>query len=612
GDPGGDSFFFGRLDTIYAGFATAADDPSSSVGRTQALSNVEDFLSEADRVNTQITQLAGTMDTRITAGVDRANDLLQEIDRLNTDISRAKLLRSDASGSENIQSSLVDELSTLMNVRVSARTNGGVDIRSQEGVQLAGDGAATLTYEHTDSTQGYLSVTSAGSGLTRPMSLTSGEIQGLLELRDQRLPEMSDQLGEFVSRAVEQLNAAHNASSAVPPPTTLEGRATGLDLPTAVSGFSGTSTVAIAGPDGVVKRKVAIDFTAGTMSVDGGAASAFTPATFLSSLNTALTGFGTAAFSATGALSLTATSTSTTSSGPVTDGVAIDKGTAVKAGRGFSQFFGLNDMVKSTGITSYETGLKATSPHGFIAGDQIQLRIAQADGRPIKDVTVTVPAAANMSDLLASLNSSTTGVGLSGQFVLDANGAMTFQGSGSPPANVAVIKDDTKRGAGGPSISELFGIGTEVRTARAGQFNVNQALVRDPSKLALATLDLTVAAGQPALRPGDGTGALAISGAGDVPTLFQAAGDLGAVTMTIARYANEFGGSIGRNAAAAQTRTDSAKSVQTEATARRQSVESVNMDEELVQLQTYQQAFNASARMIQAAKDMYDTLMALV
>jgi flagellar hook-associated protein 1 FlgK len=130
--------------------------------------------------------------------------------------------------------------------------------------------------------------------------------------------------------------------------------------------------------------------------------------------------------------------------------------------------------------------------------------------------------------------------------------------------------------------------------------------------VATAHLDLTVAAGQPALRPGDGTGALALSNSGDVNTQFQAAGSLGAVNMSVSRYASEFGGAIGREAAAADTRKQSAASVQTEATARRQAVEGVNLDEELVKLTTYQQAFNASARMIQATKDLFDVLVNMI
>ncbi len=52
--------------------------------------------------------------------------------------------------------------------------------------------------------------------------------------------------------------------------------------------------------------------------------------------------------------------------------------------------------------------------------------------------------------------------------------------------------------------------------------------------------------------------------------------------------------------------------MRTEARQRQASHEGVNLDEELVNLTTYQQAFNASARMIQAAKDLYDTLLNMI
>ena len=66
---------------------------------------------------------------------------------------------------------------------------------------------------------------------------------------------------------------SHNASSASPAKSLLEGRDTGLDLPTAVSGFTGAATLAVTNAAGVIQRRVDIDFTAGTLSVDGGAPS---------------------------------------------------------------------------------------------------------------------------------------------------------------------------------------------------------------------------------------------------------------------------------------------------------------------------------------------------
>jgi flagellar hook-associated protein 1 FlgK len=131
-------------------------------------------------------------------------------------------------------------------------------------------------------------------------------------------------------------------------------------------------------------------------------------------------------------------------------------------------------------------------------------------------------------------------------------------------------------------------------------------------KVGLAQLDLSVPVGQPVLTPGDGRGALALATAGERVSRFGAAGTLGDVNMTISRYASEFGGSIGREAAAAETRKASAQAVKTEAVNRRQAVEGVNLDEELVRLTTYQQAFNASARMIQAANELFDVLTNIV
>ncbi|MBN8648487.1 MAG: hypothetical protein J0L55_11065, partial [Caulobacterales bacterium] len=42
---------------------------------------------------------------------------------------------------------------------------------------------------------------------------------------------------------------------------------------------------------------------------------------------------------------------------------------------------------------------------------------------------------------------------------------------------------------------------------------------------------------------------------------------------------------------------------------RRSNIEGVNLDEELVKLTSYQQAYAASARMIKAADEMYQTLL---
>ena len=90
-----------------------------------------------------------------------------------------------------------------------------------------------------------------------------------------------------------------------------------------------------------------------------------------------------------------------------------------------------------------------------------------------------------------------------------------------------------------------------------------------------------------------------------------AGGSLGGL-ISVSRYASELSGEIGGKAAAAKNRSDMAGALATEATARQTAYEGVNLDEELILMTTYQQAFNASARLIQAANDMYDTLLGMI
>jgi flagellar hook-associated protein 1 FlgK len=608
GNPGESNSFFTRLDDVYAAFSAASSDAASSIRRDQAIDGVTDFLSEASRISTSLQAMAVEADNRIGAVIDRTNQLLKQIDDLNGDISRAMIQGGDATGPENIQSQLINELSGLMDVSVTPRANGGFVIRASDGNALAGaGGAAELKYVRTDGASGEITVSLPGANGEPSLRarITSGELRGLIDLRDSELPALGDQLSEFVTRAVDELNRAHNAASAVPAPASLTGRDTGMDLSTAIGGFSGRTSVVIVDSAGVVSRQVDIDFDAGTMSIDGGVTTTgFTPASFMATLNGQLGGQGTASF-ANGALTLSANGGA---------GVAVvDPATtpSERAGKGFSHFFGLNDLVASSGYPYYETGLTPTDPHGFTAGDTMTLRVAGKDGTRIRDVTVAVPAGGTMQDLLNALNASAGGVGLYGQFTLDADGALSFGGTSGQ--TVSVVNDDTSRGPGGPSVSELFGVGHAQRAARVTSFEVRSDIAASPTRLALATFDPAQAAlGRPALAIGDGRGAQRLAAAGEAITRFDAVGGSAAGSMTVTRYAAEFAGSIGRKAENAISRQEIALAVAAEADTRRSSAEGVNLDQELISMTTYQQAFSASARLVQAGKDLYDVLLQMV
>jgi flagellar hook-associated protein 1 FlgK len=220
-------------------------------------------------------------------------------------------------------------------------------------------------------------------------------------------------------------------------------------------------------------------------------------------------------------------------------------------------------------------------------------------------------SATDMTGLLATLNAPGTGVGGYGSFSMDANGRVSFASAGSYGATVSVLADSTAWGTNGPSMTQFFGIGPAERVSAASSFAIDKSINANPALLALGKVNLSATAGQPAITPWDGSGGVALANAGDQVTNFAAVNNFNPTSTTVSRYATEFAGLLGRRAASAETQQNSADAVKTESETRRTSFEGVNMDEELVRLTTYQQAFNASARLVQAAADMYDTLLAI-
>ena len=606
GDPTTSGSFLGGLDKVFSAFSSLAAD-SSTAARSAPLGTLQGFLTQASGLGASLAQLGKDADGQIADKVAHANALIQQIDQLNRDISRGGSSGGDVTGSQNRQSGLIDELSQLVEVRTTPTALGGVTVRAADGSVLAGPSAkpAVFSYDPSGAT-GVLSLSSDGAAAQPTAAqFSKGAIAALVKVRNVDLPGMGDQLASLTGGIADALNAAHNAHSAAPAPASLTGRATALSQGEAFGGFtSGRTTVAVTDAAGAVTRRVDVDWAAGTLSVNGGAASAFSPATFASSLNTALSPAGSASWSAKGALTLSAAA----------GGVSVADDPAAptqRAGKSFSGFLGLNDLVTSTSPSAFATGLKATDASGF-TGD-ITLRISDAGGAYVADVKVAAPAApATLGDLVGALNNPTGGVGLYGAFALDADGRLAFTPRPGVGDSLSVAGDTTARGPGGPSVSTLFGVGEAVRIGAASTFAVRPDIAADGSRLALATFNSTAAVGARALSAADGSGADALGQAGKAARTFSAAGGLPGGSLGVSAYAAKLGADVARRASDASDAQASAQAVAVEVGDRRTAAEGVNLDQELVNLTTYQQAYNASARLVTTVRDMFDVLLNMV
>ncbi len=618
GDPTSGPSMFTALDDVWSSLTQIGVDPSSSVRRGDAVSALQATFAEVRRVGGVIQNLVAEADERIADKVAEAQDLIDQVAALNREIQLNKRSGADVTGAENAQSALVDKLSALLDVRVSPVIEGGVHVRTTGGALLVGVTAAKLSYSATNTPFGTHNTImineQLGANSNIEPFLLGGEIKGLLQARDQDLPALADALGGFAGALADQLNKVHNDNTTVPAPTQLIGRQTGLLATDAVS-FTGRATVGVLDSTGALRERLTINFDtqtitteapAGSFSFSGGTVGHLTTA-----INAALgaaTPAGAASFS-NGVLSLNVGGGG---------GVVVQQDAAApsaRQGRGFAHFFGLNDAVSRPTPLFFENGVGSADLHGLSAGGELTYEVRDTAGRFIATRTIAISGAlagstSTWGNVVSALNTSGTGVGEYATFNLNtATGRLEMASNAG--FQVTLRGDTTQRGGTGVSLSALHGMTDAALAGRAVELDVNARLSADPTLLAVGKAKLDVALGQRAVEGGDSRGSAALAAARNTVLAFQGAGALGPQSTTLANLAARLGGEVGRRAADIERTASGAQAVMDAATDRRTEAEGVSLDDELLKMTAYQNAYAASARVIQAATDMLDILMTL-
>jgi flagellar hook-associated protein 1 len=622
GDPTGASSLFAKLDSLWTSMSNTAVDPSSPSRRAETVDALDAALATVSTASLAVQALAQEADSRLSEAVGRAQSLIGAISDLNTQIGITSSIAGDTTGPQNAQSAMIDELATLLDVRVSARHNGTVELRTGSGALLVGDGASNLSHtqmaglfarynpvELTDST---------GAGYPLDPYIKGGEIRGLLDARDIDLKALSESLGSLAATLTDTLNAVHAENTSSPPLQVLTGRNTGL-IETDSLNFTGKAQIGVVLPDETLANRITIDFDAGTITseeppsvisfVNRIGDNALPDTSFVEALNTALAAAGGSASFEDGVLTL-----SGASRGLVVQQDPDDPSS--RAGRGFSHFFGLNDLARREEPAFFEAGAQATDTHGLVAGGEFIVKVRDGLGREVanRTLTITGPLAAPTStwaDIAAAFNAPGTGIGEYGAMTFDATGGrLSLQSFGG--FQVAFTSDTTSRGDTGLSMATVFGLTDASRESRAIEVSVRPDIMSNPSRLALARPDLANAVlTERLVEQGDAKGAAALVAARDTTRAMPSSGIMAAQTTSIGLYATRLGGEIGRRAQQADRDSAAADAVANAASERRSATEGVSLDDELISLTTYQQSYAAAARVIQAATEMFDLLLRL-
>ncbi len=613
GGPGDNQSLATGLTNVASAFATASQSPTSSASRTGVLNAINNLAAGFSNASNTISALQKQIDQQAVNSIGSTNQLLKQVFDLNTQVRTANAAGDTASALLDQRDVALGNLSKVMGIKISANADGSVNVSTTDGVNLVSNTYAQLSYSGgaTNGSYGNINIQDVnpqtgqaiGAAVALDPHLSGGSLKGLIDMRDQVLGGLNQTLGNLAQQTAQTFNAAANANAAYPPPSSLTGRDTGL-LGTDALNFSGKTTLAVADSSGALVSRIDVDFSAGTLSVNGGAAQSIggTVARFTTALNTALGGNGTASF-ANGQLSISATGT---------NGVLVqdDASTpSARGGAGFSQFFGLNDLFQSQAPSITATGLLASDSSGLAVGGKIALSLKSPDGDIVKNVSITTTAGQTIGDVVNALN---TALGGAATFTLGTDGSISTATSALYPGYaVNVTADTTTRGTTGMSFSTLFGLGANAQGAQAANFAVTAKVAGNPASIGFARPMLTASsvAGDTIVSAGDNAGAIALQNAITTTQNFKSAGGIAAQASSLSDYAAAFYQNLSTQSNSVTANQVTQDGRLTEAQSRLSSNSGVNLDEELMALTSYQQAYAAGARMLTVVDKLYQTLL---
>ena len=204
------------LASFFAGLQSLTANPSSASSRQAALSGAQTLSASFQSLAATMTTSNNSVNSQITTNVQLANSYAAQISVLNASITQVQgATGQPANDLLDQRDQLVSNLNSVMKVSTVAQSNGSIDVFVANGQPLVmGATISTLKAVPSTSNPSNLEVgITAGSGAGAPIitlpdsSITGGTLGGLLDYRTQSLQPAQNQLGQIATVLASNMNA---------------------------------------------------------------------------------------------------------------------------------------------------------------------------------------------------------------------------------------------------------------------------------------------------------------------------------------------------------------------------------------------------------------------
>ncbi|MBN2645754.1 MAG: flagellar hook-associated protein FlgK [Desulfuromonadaceae bacterium] len=200
-----------HIDEFFDAWQELSTDPSATLERQQVMQTGENLAEDFQSLVSDLASVSDSIDTDLEGKITSLNQQLQQIADLNVQIVSAESTGISANALRDERDLLLQEVSQLAGVSYYEESNGMLSLQLAGGQPLVtADTVSTLS---TQWNAGTLEVTlnSGASTLTLDGDDFGGELGGMLELRDEYIPQLVEQLDILAYNLATAVNSVHSA-----------------------------------------------------------------------------------------------------------------------------------------------------------------------------------------------------------------------------------------------------------------------------------------------------------------------------------------------------------------------------------------------------------------
>ncbi len=614
GAPGDESTISHAVNKLNQTLETLATQPSQPGGQAMAVQAAVDFADQLGHLSDGVQKLRAEADRDITDALARINNNLKIIEDLNITIARNSATQRETADLEDKRDAAMHKLAELIDITYYRQSDGTVVIYTGGGRVLLDREAKELTHIAAGKVDGQMAYESGNFDAIQlgdndiTNEIRSGELKSLIEMRDKVLPDLQAETDALAARLREEVNLAHNRATGYPQlAQNLDGTRQFVDTANQTLSFTnGTDDVAFVMYDDAGDESDSTTLRAALTADGWNGTDPFSVDDVAAALNTWFTanGIGASASTADGNLAISVSDNSlgfgmrdlpgggAPGNGETPGDITFDfdadgDGTADETVRGFSNFFGLNDLfVDGRPTDTWDSEIKSK---GFSASVG-NLRIADAGGN---STTIAVAAGASLDAIAAQINAQTD---------VDVRASVVPEGAGWRLRITHATNGELS--VTGPAASNL-GFAASANGA-AFNLDVRDDIVADPGRLGRAVLQHNGTGYF--VSEGDNTGVIGMTEALSNKHQFDNAGRVSRGAYSLPEFAATVISLNSGAASASEDRLQYQQSLTTDLKHQRDSEAGVNLDEEMSAMLVFQQAYGASARIITATQRMFEIL----